>query len=114
MPEFVSIAQVPTVHGSRYLQQLCKHWSHNLEVAFDAERGRIVFPRDARGADWPGVGVVKMIASADALECRIEASAPGQLEGLKGAVARHLDRFAFREAPLEFDWRDEQPIVATD
>ncbi len=28
-----------------------------------------------------------------------------QLEGLKGAVARHLDRFAFREAPLSFDWR---------
>ncbi|HEX7694289.1 MAG TPA: DUF2218 domain-containing protein, partial [Sphingomonas sp.] len=25
-------------------------------------------------------------------------------EGLKGAVARHLDRFAFREAPLAFDW----------
>ena len=38
--------------------------------------------------------------------CRIDASAPGQLEGLKGAVARHLDRFAFREAPLTFDWKD--------
>ena len=37
---------------------------------------------------------------------RIEASAPGQLEALKGAVARHLDRFAFREAPLTFDWVD--------
>jgi len=36
---------------------------------------------------------------------RIEASAEGQLEALKGAVARHLDRFAFREAPLAFDWR---------
>jgi hypothetical protein len=25
---------------------------------------------------------------------------------LKGAVARHIDRFAFREAPLPFDWQD--------
>ena len=27
-------------------------------------------------------------------------------DGLKGALARHLDRFAFREAPLTFDWVD--------
>jgi hypothetical protein len=71
----------------------------------------VTFPRDARGADWPGEGVVTMTARPDALECRILASAPGQLEGLKGAVARHLDRFAFREAPLRFDWRDETPVA---
>ena len=35
------------------------------------------------------------------------ASAPGQREALKGAVARHIDRFAFREAPLTFDWQDQ-------
>ena len=23
---------------------------------------------------------------------------------MKGVVASHLDRFAFREAPLKFDW----------
>ncbi len=102
-----SIAEVPNAHGSRYLQQLCKHWQHNLAVEFDAELGRVTFPRDARGADWPGEGVVTMEAQPDALTCRIEASAPGQLEGLKGAVARHLDRFAFREAPLAFDWRNQ-------
>ena len=102
-----SVARVPTASGSRYLQQLCKHWQHNLAVEYDAQRGRVVFPRDARGADWPGEGVVTMEARADALECRIDASAPGQLEALKGAVSRHLDRFAFREAPLKFDWTDE-------
>jgi uncharacterized protein len=101
-----STAAVPTPNASRYLQQLCKHWQHNLKVEFTPEQGTIVFPRDARGADWPGDAVVTMTAQAEALECRIEASAPGQLEALKGAVARHLDRFAFREAPLGFDWRD--------
>jgi uncharacterized protein len=103
---FSSVADVPTAHASKYLQQLCKHWTHNLEVEFDAERGKVTFPRDARGADWPDEGVVTMEAGPEALTCRIEASAPGQLDGLKGAVARHLDRFAFREAPLAFDWKD--------
>jgi len=97
-------ADVPTANGSRYLQQLCKHWAHNLQVEFDAREGRVTFPRDARGADWPGDALVTMTVGDNILTCRIDASAAGQLEGLKGAVARHLDRFAFREAPLMFDW----------
>ncbi|MBB5685633.1 DUF2218 domain-containing protein [Sphingobium boeckii] len=101
-----AIASVPTKSGSRYLQQLCKHWAHNLAVDFTPAQGTVVFPRDNRGADWPGDGLFTMTAGAEALECRIDASSPGQLEALKGAVARHLDRFAFREAPLPFDWRD--------
>lgn len=97
-----SIARVPTANGSRYLQQLCKHWGHNLEVEFTPEKGRVVFPRNARGAEWPGDATLYLTAQADALECRLETSA----EGLKGAVASHIDRFAFREAPLAFEWRD--------
>ncbi|MES2291285.1 MAG: DUF2218 domain-containing protein [Pseudomonadota bacterium] len=101
-----STAMVPTLSGSKYLQQLCKHWAHNLAVDFTPERGTVTFPHDARGASWAGDGVATMIAHPDALECRIDASEPGQLDGLKGALARHLDRFAFREVPLVFDWRD--------
>lgn len=101
-----STAQVPTASASRYLQQLCKHWEHNLKVEFTPERGTITFPRDARGADWPDDALVTLAAHPATLECRIDASDPGQLEALKGAVARHVDRFAFREAPLAFDWQD--------
>ncbi len=99
-------AQVATANGSRYLQQLCKHWAHNLEVEFDAAHGRIVFPKNGRGGDWPDDGVFTMTASPDTLSCHIKASDPGQLEGLKGAVERHLNRFAYREGELSFDWRD--------
>ncbi len=102
----VSSASVPTAHASRYLQQLCKHWSHNLTVAFDEVKGTVVFPRNARGADWPADATLKLVAHDNALDCGLEASSSGQLEALKGAVARHLDRFAFREAPLAFNWRD--------
>jgi uncharacterized protein len=101
-----STAHVPTKSGSKYLQQLCKHWAHNLAVEFTPEQGTVTFPKNARGADWPGDGLVTMIAHSETLECRIDASSAGQLEGLKGALARHLDRFAFREAPLSFDWVD--------
>jgi uncharacterized protein len=99
-------AQVPTANGGKYLQQLCKHWAHNLAVDFTAERATVTFPRDARGADWPADALVTMIAHPDALECRIEASVEAQRDGLKGALARHLDRFAFREGPLHYEWVD--------
>ena len=100
-----AIAKVPTGHASKYLQQLCKHWQHNLAVEFTPEYGTVIFPRDARGAEWAADALVTFDAGPDSLSVRIDASVAGQLEGLKGAVARHLDRFAFREAPLAFDWR---------
>ena len=97
-------ALVPTASASKYLQQLCKHWEHNLQVEFTPENGTVIFPRDARGADFPGDAVTFNVAEAG-LDVRIDASSDAQLEALKGAVARHLDRFAFREAPLSFEWR---------
>ena len=97
-------ALVPTESASKYLQQLCKHWSHNLQVEFTPENGTVVFPRDARGADHPGDAVVTFDVAEGGLNVRIDASSDAQLDGLKGAVARHLDRFAFREAPLAVDW----------
>jgi len=101
-----STAFVPTGNASRYLQQLCKHWAHSLAVEYTAEDAVVVFPRDSRGANWPGHATLKIQAAEEALECRLTASASEQLEALKGVVARHLDRFAFREGPLRFDWRD--------
>jgi len=101
-----SSAQVPTAQGSRYLQQLCKHWAHNLAVEFTPERGTVRFPRDMRGSSWQGEAVATMVAHSETLECRIEASEPGQLDLIKQVMASHLDRFAFREAPLRFEWND--------
>jgi hypothetical protein len=101
-----STAAVPTINGSRYLQQLCKHWSHDLQVEFTPEAGTVIFPREGRSGTWPGEATLTLRATPDALECRLDASAEAQRDVLKGVVARHLDRFAFREAPLRFDWQD--------
>lgn len=99
-----ALAQVPTIHASKYLQQLCKHWQHNLAVTFTPEHGTVTFPKDARGATWEDDALVSFDAGADALSVRIDASSADHLEAMKDVVARHLDRFAFREAPLAFDW----------
>ena len=87
-------AHVPTPNASRYLQQLCKHWSHKFETDFDAEKGVITFP----------MGPIKMAAQPDALVVTIEPKEDADVERFKMVVAEHLDRFAFREAPLTFDW----------
>ena len=99
---------VPTPNASRYLQQLCKHWSHNLAVEFTEHDGKVTFPHDVRGANWPGDAILTLQAGAESLECHLAASAPEQLEALKGVVASHLDRFAFREGPLRFEWRSAE------
>jgi len=83
-----------TASGSKYLQQLCKHWGHRFEVEFSQNRGQVRFPS----------AVATMEASADALFVTIETDDPKSVEPLKEVVANHLDRFAFREAPLPFEW----------
>lgn len=102
---FSARALVPTEHASRYLQQLCKHWQHNLQVEFTPDNGTVIFPKDARGANHPGDAVVTFNVAETGLDIRVDASSEEQLEGLKGAVARHLDRFAFREGELQYNWQ---------
>jgi uncharacterized protein len=87
-------ANVPTANASKYIQQLCKHWSHRLEVDFTEQKGVVRFP-DA---------VVTLVVQPDDLTVTIDAQEKETVERMKGVVASHLDRFAFREAPLKFDW----------
>jgi len=88
-------AITPTIHASRYLQQLAKHWSHKLEVEFTPSHATIRFPSGA---------VATLDAGEEALTSTIEAPDAESLERMKTVVAEHLDRFAFREAPLPFAW----------
>lgn len=90
-----SIATVPTENGWKYLQQLCKHWAHKLDVDLGDQRGVVTF------AEAKAV----MTSDSTGLTVEIEASSPEVLERMQGVVASHLDRFAFREAPLPFEWK---------
>jgi hypothetical protein len=102
MPTSTGYAETP--NAARYLQQLCKHWAHSLAVEFTPETGHIVFPKDNRGATWPGDAIATLTAQPDRLECRLDASVEEQLLGMQRVLQKHLDRFAFRETPLEIAW----------
>ncbi|WP_026325568.1 DUF2218 domain-containing protein [Sphingomonas sp. Mn802worker] len=93
----VSVARVPTLSASRYLQQLAKHWSHKMTVTFSEEEGVITFPNESR---------LEMQASDDTLDLLLHVPANEDAARMRDVVASHLDRFAFREAPLTFDWQE--------
>ena len=58
----IAKASVPTASAAKYVQQLCKHWSHRLEVDLSDRKGVVRFP-DA---------VATLEAGADALLVTIE------------------------------------------
>lgn len=93
----VSVARVPTRHASRYMQQLAKHWAHKMTVAFDAEEATIEFPNGSR---------LTMRADPETLDCALTVPEGGDAERMRGVVEEHLNRFAFREGALTFEWRD--------
>jgi hypothetical protein len=88
-----AVVRVPTAHASRYLQQLCKHWSHKFPVEFTPQKGRIEM----------SAGVLILDADPEGLGLLLTAD-PADLERMEGVVAAHLERFAFRET-LQFDWK---------
>ena len=94
MVNLIARGRARTASGSKYLQQLCKHWGHKFEVEFSENRGQVRFPSAV---------AVTMEASAEALLVTVETDDTESVEQLKEVVANHLDRFAFRAAPLPFE-----------
>lgn len=88
------MATVPTDNGGKYVRQLCKHWAHKLPVELEGDNGTVTFPS----------AVATMVAGPDAIAITITGEEHDEVERMQDVVARHLDRFAFREAPLSFDW----------
>ncbi len=94
----IATASVPTVNAAKYMQQLCKHWGHKLEVDLSEQRGMVKFP----------AAIATFEPRPEALKVTIEGEEGEAVERMKGVIASHLDRFAFREAPLKFDWSEPE------
>lgn len=77
-----------THSASRYLQQLCKHWSHKADADFDASQGTIAFPNGNK---------VTLVAWPDHLDVEAAVGPEGDIQRWKTVIAEHLVRFAFRE-----------------
>jgi uncharacterized protein len=83
-----SAAEIATPQASRYLAQLCKHFQHKVPVTLDGASGHIAF----------GMGDCRLRAEAGVLSLSLQAADDAQMAQLQDVVARHLLRFAFREA----------------
>jgi predicted O-methyltransferase YrrM len=94
------VGTVATDHASRYLQQLCKHFGHKMQVSFDERAGEITFP----------FGHCAMMALDGQLQVTLTARDHDTLDRLSQVVVSHLVRFAFRE-DLAFSW-SPAPVVA--
>lgn len=86
--------RAPTASASRYLQQLAKHWAHKNAVTFDAASADIAL----RG------NRVQLRAEPDALVVTLTTGPDGDADRLRTVFEEHINRFAFREAPLPFEW----------
>lgn len=92
----ISRAHVPTESAARYMTQLCKHWSHRLEVDYNDTTGRIAFDAERSCI---------LHALADGLEIEAVAADEEQLARTQETIVTHLKRFAFREDIGDVSWR---------
>lgn len=94
---YVTTARYPTEHGSKYLQQLCKHFAHKVEVEHDETSGRCVLMS----------GTAELRADAEALHLRITAEDAKSVIQSRYAIDSHLVTFAHREGFLGLAWEME-------
>ncbi|NOD47635.1 MULTISPECIES: aldolase/citrate lyase family protein [unclassified Ruegeria] len=94
LPDQTATGIAQTSAASKYLQQLCKHWSHKAEVSFDGTQGSASFPDGDR---------VTLTADATTLTVTATTGPRGDLRRWQKVIEAHLTRFAFREE-LSIDW----------
>ena len=90
---FTSQADVATDKPVPYMRQLCKHFGHRVDAAFDDDSGYIRF--DSGRCDLRAVGTsLHLTVTADDAESR---------DRLTGVVGSHLERFGRRDG-LNVSW----------
>lgn len=92
MPE--SVATLTSDHASKYLQQVCKHFAHKIEVSYDESHGECVFE----------MGKGTLDADGSTLTITASASNQSDLERTQSVIESHLIRFAFREELSPLTW----------
>lgn len=94
MTHIISTTTVTTQKASGYLQQLCKHFGHKIEVVFSAEKGSLTF----------GTCHAELEAQPEGLVMRVFAENQEDIAKMQHVLGSHLERFAFRE-DLKFEWK---------
>lgn len=93
-----STAHYPTENGSKYLQQLCKHFAHKVAVSFDESKGSAALMS----------GPATFVADRDGLTIRVTAEDMKGLIQARFAIDVHLVTFAHREGFSGLNWSVEE------
>lgn len=88
-------AHLKTDHGSKYLQQLCKHFAHKVAVDYTETQAKCALPP----------GPATLAADESGLHVTITAQDEKALKTAKSIIDKHLERFAFREGFTVMDWQ---------
>ena len=84
----------------RYIQQLVSHWGHKFATSYDEGDGMGTFP-------FSDVTSAVMTARPEGIAITLTTADMEENERMRGVIERHIDRFAFREAPLTYEWNEQ-------
>jgi uncharacterized protein len=87
----------PTLSAGRYIQQLVKHWGHKFATSYADGVGIVPFHETANA---------RFEAAEDGVHIILQTRGEDEDVRMRGVIERHLDRFAFREAPLAYRWEN--------
>jgi len=91
-----SKAVISTQNGSKYLQQLSKHWAHKIPaLTFDKNRAHIPFNEEV---------LLELEADEETLTAQVSAPDLQTVTRYGEVFVNHIVRFAFRET-LEINWQ---------
>ncbi|BBC71112.1 conserved hypothetical protein [Altererythrobacter sp. B11] len=90
----------PCEKPERYIQQLVKHWSHKMATSYDEGDGMGVFP-------FSDLENAVMTARPGGIAITLTTGDHERNVHMRGVIERHIDRFAFREAPLTYEWKEQ-------
>jgi hypothetical protein len=88
-----SQADVATEKPVPYMRQLCKHFGHKVDAAFDDDSGYIQF----------AFGRCELRASGATLHLTVSADTDENRERMRNVIGSHLERFGRRD-DLSVDW----------
>ncbi|WP_281981819.1 DUF2218 domain-containing protein [Thalassorhabdomicrobium marinisediminis] len=92
--QFSDHGHFATRQAGRYLQQLCRHFAHKVDVSSDDTSGTARFP----------FGPATFTATPTELVIVVTAASDEGLETARRVIDNHLKTFAFREGFTAMNW----------
>lgn len=86
-----------TENAKKYLQQLCKHFGHKIDVSYDENQGTAKFI----------FGPAFFSADDQKLSVQFELNQAASVDAAKHVIDSHLKKFAFRESFENMEWQSD-------